>query len=83
MKEFKKDLLKWKEYDYVIINDNLHLCYKKIMKVIKNKNKNPFDRNFIYKHVKSTRLIFVNFTNSIYFFIGIFWVSNSNLNLNF
>tara|TARA_B100000161_G_scaffold257004_1_gene220573 strand:+ start:153 stop:776 length:624 start_codon:yes stop_codon:yes gene_type:complete len=53
MKEFKKDLLKWKEYDYVIINDNLHLCYKKIMKVIKNKNKNPFDRNFIYKHVKS------------------------------
>ena len=53
MKEFKKDLLKWKEYDYVIINDNLHLCYKKIMKVIKNNNKNPFDRNFIYKHVKS------------------------------
>ena len=53
MKEFKKDLLKWKEYDYVIINDNLHLCYKKIMKVIKNKNKNPYDRNLIYKHVKS------------------------------
>ena len=23
MKEFKKDLLKWKEYDYVFINDDL------------------------------------------------------------
>ena len=23
MKEFKKDLLRWKDYDYVVINDNL------------------------------------------------------------
>ena len=37
MKEFKKDLSKWKEYDYVVINDDLKICYKKIMKIIKNK----------------------------------------------
>ena len=28
MKEFKKDLSKWKEYDYVVINDDLKICYK-------------------------------------------------------
>ena len=52
MKEFKKDLLKWKEYDYVVINDKLNLCYKKIMEIIQNKNQTLFDRNFIDKHVK-------------------------------
>ena len=52
MKYFKKDLLKWREYDYVIINDDLQRCYKKIMKVIKSKKNIIFDRNFITKHVK-------------------------------
>ena len=52
MKYFKKDLLKWREYDYVIINDDLQRCYKKIMKVIKSKNNIIFDRSFITKHVK-------------------------------
>ena len=35
MKGFNKDLSKWKEYDYVVINDDLKICYKKIMQVIK------------------------------------------------
>ena len=52
MKEFKKDLSKWKEYDHVVINDNLNLCYKNIMKLIKNKKLLPIDKNFTYKHVK-------------------------------
>ncbi len=52
MKEFKKDLLRWKEYDQVVINDNLNLCYKKIMRIINNKTQISFDRNFIKKHVK-------------------------------
>ncbi len=50
MKEFKKDLSKWKEYDYVVINDNLNTCYKNIMQRISNK-KITFDRDFILKHV--------------------------------
>ncbi len=31
MKEFKKDLSKWKEYDFVVINDKLKICYDKII----------------------------------------------------
>ena len=30
MKEFKKDLSKWKEYDYVVINDDLKNVIKKL-----------------------------------------------------
>ena len=52
MKEFKKDLSRWKEYDYVVINDNLQKCYKNIMKIIKQKNKIIFDKNYIKMHVK-------------------------------
>ena len=52
MKGFKKDLLKWKEYNYVIINDDLKKCYKKILNVMKNKTKPVYDKNFIKKHVK-------------------------------
>ena len=52
MKEFKKDLSRWKEYDYVVINDNLQKCYKNIMKIIRRKNKIVYDKNFIRIHVK-------------------------------
>ena len=52
MKGFNKDLLRWREYDFVVINDDLKLCYKKIMIAIKNKKKVSFDRNFIHHHVK-------------------------------
>ena len=52
MKEFKKDLLRWKDYDYVVINDNLEECYNKIINVIKNKSK-KFDKKFISNHVKN------------------------------
>ena len=52
MKEFQKDLSRWKEYDYVVINDNLQKCYKNIMNIIKGKNKIVFDKNYIITHVK-------------------------------
>ncbi len=52
MKEFKKDLSKWKEYDYVVINDDLKNCYKEILNVINNKNKSIYDKDFIKKHIK-------------------------------
>ena len=52
MKEFKKDLSRWKEYDHVVINDNLEKCYKNIMTIIKRKNKIVFDKNYINIHVK-------------------------------
>ena len=52
MKKYKKDLARWKEYDYVVINDDLKTCYNKIMKSIKNYNRLDFDKNTIKKHVK-------------------------------
>ena len=52
MKGFKKDLSKWKEYDYVVVNDNLNDCYKKIMNFIKKKNKTSYDKKFIQKHIE-------------------------------
>ena len=51
MKEFKKDLSKWNEYDYVVINDDLNICYNNIMKRINNV-KVSYDRKFIKDHVK-------------------------------
>ena len=52
MKGFKKDLSRWKEYDQVVINDDLKTCYKKIMKTIKNYNKLNYDKKKIKGHVK-------------------------------
>ena len=52
MKEFKKDLSKWKEYDYIVINDDLDKCYKKIIKILKKVGKNKKNLKFINKHVK-------------------------------
>ena len=34
MKQFDKDILHWKNYDYVVINDDLNKCYKKIIKIL-------------------------------------------------
>ncbi len=55
MKGFKRDLLKWKEYDYVVINDDLNKCYNNIIKIIKSKNKSRalFNRKLVSKHVKN------------------------------
>ena len=32
MKQFDKDILHWKNYDFVVINDDLNKCYKKLLK---------------------------------------------------
>ncbi|WP_075482391.1 guanylate kinase [Candidatus Pelagibacter communis] len=55
MKEFDKDILHWKNYDYVIINNDLELCYKQILKHINdeiNGLKKGYDIKFIEKHIK-------------------------------
>ena len=52
MKEFKKDLLKWKEYDHVVINDDLNTCYKNIMDIIKKNYKTQINSKLINNHVK-------------------------------
>ena len=56
MRQFDKDILHWKDYDYVVINDHLDECYNKITEILDNElnNKlNPYDRTFIENHIKT------------------------------
>ena len=55
MKEFDRDVLHWINYDYVVINDNLDLCIKKIYNLIQaeiSDGSKDYDRNYIINHVK-------------------------------
>ena len=54
MKQFSKDVLHWKNYDYVVINDNLEKCYKEVNHLIKSELENfdnSYDINLITKHI--------------------------------
>ena len=55
MKEFSRDVLHWINYDYVIINDDLENCYKKIDNLIEaeiNNGPKDYDRDYIRKHIE-------------------------------
>jgi guanylate kinase len=39
MKKFNEEVSHWNEYNYVVVNDNLDLCYEKIMKIIVSEKK--------------------------------------------
>ena len=54
MKEFKKDILHWKDYDYVVINDELQTCFKEISALIKNTINGlikKYDKKSIEEHI--------------------------------
>ena len=54
MKEFNKDILHWKSYDYVVINDDLQRCFNEICELIDsfiNESKNNYDKKLIEKHI--------------------------------
>ena len=56
MKQFDKDVMHWKNYDLVVINDNFKKCYDKIIKYInleKNNISDNYDKNEIKNHVLS------------------------------
>ena len=38
-KSFDEDVKHWKDYDYIIINKNLEICFKQIENIIKNNKK--------------------------------------------
>ena len=55
MKQFGRDVLHWINYDYVVVNDDLEKCYKKIHKLIDaeiNHGSKDYDPEFIRKHVE-------------------------------
>ena len=54
MSQFKDDVLHWKEYDYVVINNDLEKCYQAIMSIIdceKKGKKFLFDQNKIREKI--------------------------------
>ena len=54
MKEFNKDVLHWKNYDYVVINDDLQRCFDEICELIDsyiNLSKNNYDKKLIENHI--------------------------------
>ena len=56
MKQFEKDILHWENYDFVVINDDLNLCYKQIYDFINAKLNNlpkQYNQEIIKKHIKA------------------------------
>ena len=54
MKQFNKDILHWKNYDFVVINDNLEKCYNEVSNLIEskiNKINNTYDVQLIERHI--------------------------------
>ena len=54
MKQFDVDVLHWKEYDYVIVNNDLEICYEKISEYIDceiKQQKNTYDIDLIKNHI--------------------------------
>ncbi len=57
MKQFKNDVMHWKDYDFTVINDKVENCYKLISNFInsqkKQKKKINFNRRFISNHINN------------------------------
>ena len=57
MKQFKNDVMHWKDYDFAVINDKIESCYKLIINFINKKKKNKkilnYDKKFIKNHIKN------------------------------
>ena len=54
MNQFNEDINHWKNYDCVVVNDDLENCYNEIIKFINNKLENldsSYDENKIKKHI--------------------------------
>ena len=55
MKKFERDVLHWINYDYVVINENINVCYLKIKDLIEaeiNKGSKDYDKEYIKNHIE-------------------------------
>ena len=55
MKQFDKDVLHWKKYNYIVVNDDLKKCYNEIISILDseiNDKKTKYDKIFIENHIK-------------------------------
>ena len=54
MKQFDQDILHWKNYDFVVINDDLEKCFNEIINLWKSSIKNNsglYDKQLIENHI--------------------------------
>ena len=59
MKQFDQDILRWKNYDFVVINDELEKCYYEITNLLKssiNNHSETYDKKFIENHINNLLL---------------------------
>ena len=54
MRQFKKDLLHWKDYDYTVVNNDLEKCYKLIASIIDCEKKG---KKFLFNQSKIKKKI--------------------------
>ena len=58
MKQFNEDINHWKNYDFVVINDDLQRCYLEIIDFINKKVRNldcNFDKDKINSHIEKLK----------------------------
>ena len=58
MKQFNEDINHWKNYDFVVINDDLQKCYLEILNFINKKVRNlncNFDKDKISSHIEKLK----------------------------
>ncbi len=57
MKQFKDDIMHWKDYDFAVINDDVEKCYKLIINFINSKKRKKitsvYNRKFINDHINN------------------------------
>ena len=55
MRQFKEDVMHWKDYDFAVINDKIEKCYKLIRIFInlkaRNKGSTKYNKKFIKNHI--------------------------------
>jgi len=49
MKKFNEELSHWSEYNYVVVNDDLEVCYKKILSIMNSQKKGDVEKQDIKK----------------------------------
>jgi len=56
MEQFNKDILHWKNYDFVVINDELDKCYNEIIELLKHSDNNIskiYDKKLVKIHINN------------------------------
>ena len=53
MKQFRSDVMHWKDYDFTVINDKIEICYREIINFVKKQKKRKTNFNYNKKKIKN------------------------------